>query len=214
MALLASFLTFLTSIWGEGVVFTWLLNLSGISALLVLGSIGFVSLRFRRAWRAQGRSVDDLPYVQPLYPVLPVTILVIAVLLFIGQGYSAVKEQPFSAIVRVSRCFRVFVRYPCSALMWPVCFSQNIVASYIGVALYIVLYAGYTLYDRFVVRSPLHFVPLMEVDLDTDAVWRPGEGQLIRAREREEIRRKEEMEGSAHGLRHWVRRVRARMDYI
>lgn len=211
MALLASFLTFLTSIWGEGVVFTWLLNLSGISALLVWGSIGFVSLRFRRAWRAQGRSVDDLPYVQPLYPVLPATILVIAVLLFIGQGYSAVKEQPFSAIVRVSRCFRVFVRYSCSALISP---PQNIVASYIGVALYIVLYAGYALYDRFVVRSPRHFVPLMQVDLDTDAVWRPGEGQLIREKEREEIRRQEETEGSAHGLRHWVRRVRARMDYI
>lgn len=97
-----SFLTFLTSIWGNGVVFTWLLNLTGISALLVWGSIGFVSLRFRAAWRAQGRSAHDLPYAQPLYPVLPVTVLVIAGLLFIGQGYAAVKQQPASAVVRVS----------------------------------------------------------------------------------------------------------------
>ncbi len=96
MALLVSFLTFLTSIWGEGVVFNWFLNLTGISALLVWGSIGAVSLRFRWAWRVQKRSLDDLPYTQPLYPLLPLSVIIIAVLMFIAQGYAAVKEQPFS----------------------------------------------------------------------------------------------------------------------
>ena len=76
------------------------------------------------------------------------------------------------------------------------------------------LYIGYAVYERLVVRRPYHFVPLAIVDLDTDAVWRPGEGQLIREREREAMRRREEAEGTAHGLRHWVRRIRAHMDYI
>lgn len=76
------------------------------------------------------------------------------------------------------------------------------------------LYIGYAVYERRVLRRPYHFVPLAIVDLDTDAVWRPGEGQLIREREREAMRRREEAEGTAHGLRHWVRRVRAHMDYI
>ena len=99
MALLMSFLSFLTTIWGNGIVFTWLLNLTGISALLVWGSIGLVSLRFRWAWRVQERDTRDLPYTQPLYPLLPVTVVILATLMFIAQGYSAVIEQPFNARV-------------------------------------------------------------------------------------------------------------------
>lgn len=104
MALLVSFLTFLTTIWGEGVVFTWLLNLTGISALLVWGSIGLVSLRFRYAWKVQNRSLSDLPYVQPLYPILPIFIVILAVLMFIAQGYSAVVQEPFEAKVCLVTC--------------------------------------------------------------------------------------------------------------
>jgi amino acid permease len=101
MALAVSFLTFLTSIWGEGIVFTWLLNLSGISALLVWGSIGLISLRFRVAYRAQGRSLSDLPYTQPLYPLLPIAVVVLSASMFIAEGYSAVKEEPFEAKVYI-----------------------------------------------------------------------------------------------------------------
>lgn len=100
VALAVSFLAFLTTIWGKGIVFTWLLNITGISALLVWGSIGVISLRFRRAFYAQGRRLSDLPYRQPLFPLLPVGIVVLAVLMFIAEGYSAVKEYPFDAKVR------------------------------------------------------------------------------------------------------------------
>lgn len=95
-----SCLTFLTTIWGSGVVFTWLLNLTGISALLVWGSIGGISLRFRMAWHAQGRDIEELPYTQPLFPVLPVLTIVLATLMFVAQGYSAAIEQPFDIRVR------------------------------------------------------------------------------------------------------------------
>lgn len=157
MALVVSSVTFLTTIWGEGIVFTWLLNLTGISALLVWGSIGLISLRFRAAYRAQGRSLLDLPYTQPFFPLLPAGVVVLALLMFIAEGYSAVREQPFEA--------------------------KNVVATYIGVTLYIVLYLGYTLYERFGLGIRQHFVPLLEVDLETDAVWKPGEGAMIREHE-------------------------------
>lgn len=55
------------------------------------------------------------------------------------------------------------------------------VATYIGVALYIILYCGYSVYERFVLHRSTHFVPLREVDLVTDAVWGPGEGEEVRA---------------------------------
>jgi amino acid permease len=99
VALIISFFTFLTTIWGEGVVFTWLLNITGISALLVWGSIGVISLRFRIAFHAQARDLSDLPYRQPLFPLLPIGIVVLAILMFIAEGYSAVKEDPFNAKV-------------------------------------------------------------------------------------------------------------------
>ncbi|KAJ3505855.1 hypothetical protein NLJ89_g7194 [Agrocybe chaxingu] len=78
--------------------------------------------------------------------------------MFVGQGYASVRQEPFEA--------------------------RNVVATYIGVALYTILYTGYTLYERFFLGRTQHFVPLAEVDLVTDAVWGPGEGPGIRARER------------------------------
>lgn len=89
-------LSFLTTIWGEGIVFTWFLNLVGISSLLLWASIGVISIRFRYAWNAQGRSLSDLPYIQPLFPLLPVTTLILAVLMFVGEGYAAVVVKPFN----------------------------------------------------------------------------------------------------------------------
>lgn len=65
---------------------TRLLNLAGITALLVWMSCGLISLRFRMAWKAQKRSLADLPFIQPFYPVLPIAVLVLGTLMFIAQG--------------------------------------------------------------------------------------------------------------------------------
>ncbi|KAL9598159.1 MAG: hypothetical protein Q9219_004656 [cf. Caloplaca sp. 3 TL-2023] len=43
-------------------VFTWLLSLSGLSYFFVWGSICLSHVRFRAGWKAQGRSLDELPY--------------------------------------------------------------------------------------------------------------------------------------------------------
>ncbi|KAF8555551.1 hypothetical protein OG21DRAFT_1410740 [Imleria badia] len=160
MSLAVSFLAFLTTIWGQGIVFTWLLNLTGISALLVWGSIGLISLRFRAAWKAQGRPLSDLPYTQPLFPLLPIGVVVLGTLMFIAEGYSAIKVQPFSA--------------------------RNVVATYIGVVLYIVLYVGYVAYERFGLGRRQHLVPLLEVDLETDAAWKAGDAARFREEEERE----------------------------
>ncbi|KAN0096955.1 Amino acid permease domain containing protein [Tylopilus felleus] len=154
MSLAVSFLAFLTTIWGQSIVFTWLLNLTGISALLVWSSIGLISLRFRAAWKAQGRPLFDLPYTQPLYPLLPIGVIVLGTLIFIAEGYSAVKVQPFSI--------------------------RNVVATYIGVVLYVALYVGYLAYERFVLGKRQHVIPLLEVDLETDAVWKAGDAARLR----------------------------------
>lgn len=43
-------------------VFNWLLSLSGLSYFFVWGSICLSHVRFRAGWKAQGRSLDELPY--------------------------------------------------------------------------------------------------------------------------------------------------------
>lgn len=43
-------------------VFTWLLSLSGLSYFFVWGSICLSHVRFRAGWKAQGHSLDELPY--------------------------------------------------------------------------------------------------------------------------------------------------------
>ncbi|KAG6864442.1 hypothetical protein C0991_009500 [Blastosporella zonata] len=165
-----SFLTFLTTIWGEGIVFTWLLNITGISALLVWTSIGLISLRFRYAYKAQGLSLKNLPYQQPLYPILPIGVLTLGTLMFIAQGYAAVRKEPFDAKVR----------------------RPNVVATYIGVVLYVILYAGYSVYE-WRRGNNCHWVPTAEVDFVSNAVWRPAEGDAIR--EQDKLEREAEMEG-------------------
>lgn len=181
MALAFSSLTFLTTIWGKGIVFTWLLNITGISALLVWTSIGLISLRFRQAYKSRGLSLSDLPYRQPLYPILPVGVIVLGTLMFIAQGYAAVRQQPFEV--------------------------KNIIATYIGVALYLILYLGYSVFERFYERKWKHFVPVSEIDFVTDRVWNPGEGAAVRERDQQAMRA---LGGKCAGLRSvfrsWVKR--------
>ncbi|KAK7696104.1 hypothetical protein QCA50_000747 [Cerrena zonata] len=183
LSLAVSGLTFLTTIWGEGAVFTWLLNLVGISSLMTWGSIGVISLQFRRAWKVQGRLMSDLPYTQPLFPLLPIFTIVLTILMFTADGYASVIAEPFDV--------------------------KNIIATYLGVILYAVLYIGYAIYEWIWVKPPYHFIPIEKADLDTDAVWGPGEGDIVRQQDRElDEKRTAILEADAHGARRWLLRLR------
>jgi hypothetical protein len=70
-----------------------------------------------------------------------------------------------------------------------------VIATYIGVTLYIILYFGFTLWERIHQTKRPHFVPLLDVDLETDAVWKSGQGAATRERDRlEEASRIEKIE--------------------
>jgi amino acid permease len=114
VSLAFSCLTFLTTIWGESVAFIWLLNVTGISSLLVWISIGFISLRFRQAYKVQGLSLSDLPYRHPFYPLLPIVVLVLGTLMFIALGYASARQEPFNprvnAIFYITNDFRTHAK--------------------------------------------------------------------------------------------------------
>ena len=95
VALAFSCLTFLTTIWSQGIVFIWLVKTIGISALVTWSSVGVISIRFRQAYKAQGLSLSDLPHQQPFYPLLPIGVIVLGVVMSIALGYSSVIQKPF-----------------------------------------------------------------------------------------------------------------------
>ena len=71
-------------------VFAWLLALSGLSTLFTWGSIMLCHIRFRRAWRVQGHSVEELPF-RAMFGVWGSWIgLILVVLVLLAQGYIAI----------------------------------------------------------------------------------------------------------------------------
>jgi len=85
--------------------------------------------------------------------------------MFIALGYASVRQEPFD--------------------------PRNVVATYIGVALYLILFFGYMIYERFGEGKTTHFIPSSEVDLASDAVWEPGQGDQIRAQDEKDSEKKE-----------------------
>ncbi|SGY93962.1 BQ5605_C037g11619 [Microbotryum silenes-dioicae] len=164
LTLFISFLTFLTSAIGTGATFTWLLSITGILSLVTWISIAAINLRFRAAFKAQRRDVSDLPYRAPLGLLLPVLAMVLGAAMFGAQGWAATTYEDGKM-------------------------AQDLVAVYIGLVYFIILFVGYCIWHKFWMKSdrPL-LVPLLECDFDTGAVWGAGAGQSVKAEDAEEKR--------------------------
>ncbi|ORX92840.1 lysine-specific permease [Basidiobolus meristosporus CBS 931.73] len=89
-------LAFLTSLFGNGVVYEWLLKASGTSGFLAWVGIAVSHYRFRRAFIAQGHSLDELPYRASLYPLGPLIALVLCTVVLFGQGVNAYSDGKFN----------------------------------------------------------------------------------------------------------------------
>ena len=80
---------FLTSLFGDGTVYGWLLNASGLAGFLSWLGISISHYRFRKAYIAQGRSLSDLPYVAKWFPLGPILATVLCLVAVFGQNYGA-----------------------------------------------------------------------------------------------------------------------------
>lgn len=65
LQLLCGFLAFVNEAAAGETVFNWLLALSGISNFFVWASICLAHMRFRAAWKHNGRTTDELAYAAP-----------------------------------------------------------------------------------------------------------------------------------------------------
>ena len=110
-------LAFLTSFIGEGAAYTWLLNLSGMTGFIIWLGIAICHYRFRRAFLAQGHSLDELPYRAPLFPFGIYFAILLCTIIILGQNYQA---------------------FLGSEINW-----RGVVSTYLGLPLILLIYLGY-----------------------------------------------------------------------
>ncbi|KAB2493986.1 amino acid permease [Priestia endophytica] len=113
---------FLTSLFGEGAVYTWLLNAAGLSGFLSWLGISITHYRFRKAYIAQGRDLNKLPYVSKFFPLGPILSTVLCLVTILGQNYSAFTGPEID---------------------W-----YGVLVSYIGLPLFLLLYLGYKIIKK------------------------------------------------------------------
>ena len=108
-------LCFLTTFIGESVVFTWLLNMSGMCGFIVWLGIAVSHYRFRKGYIAQGYALKNLAYRAKFFPFGPWFAFILCAIIVLGQNYKAVLNGEWFSVV----------------------------STYIGIFLFLIIWLGY-----------------------------------------------------------------------
>jgi lysine-specific permease len=126
-------LCFFTFVFSPNAVYIWLLNTSGMTGFIAWLGIAISHYRFRRGYLQQGHDVSSLPYVSPFFPFGPIFAFVLCLVITLGQNYEAFLQDRID---------------------W-----GGVVATYIGIPLFLLIWAGYRLArgSRFVKYGEMTF---------------------------------------------------------
>ncbi|MCD7035211.1 amino acid permease [Metabacillus sp. GX 13764] len=116
------FCAFLSSLFGEGKVFMWLLNISGLTGFIAWFGIAIAHYRFRKAYVAQGNDPAGLVYRAKLFPLGPLLAAGLCLFIIFGQNYKAFFAEQIN---------------------W-----QDIIVSYISIPAFLILWFGYKLVKK------------------------------------------------------------------
>jgi amino acid permease len=119
---LVAMLAFLSSLYGNGKVYFWLISASSLSGFIAWLGIAVSHYRFRKAYIKQGKQLSDLPYLAKGYPYAPLIAFALCVIVISGQNYTA---------------------FTGSQIDWPA-----IVVSYLGLPVFLCLWLGYKWFHR------------------------------------------------------------------
>ncbi|KAI7896260.1 amino acid permease/ SLC12A domain-containing protein [Mucor mucedo] len=86
---IVGFLCVFASIYSASVAFVWFLSITAVSGFIGWWGIAVVHIRFRQAFVAQGRSMDDLPFKAFGYPYSAYIAIALTTFVIFGQGYNA-----------------------------------------------------------------------------------------------------------------------------
>jgi len=115
-------LCFLTYLYSPKAVYLWLLNVSGMTGFIAWLGIAVCHYRFRRAYVAQGRDLNQLPYKAGGFPIGPFFAFTVCLIVTLGQNYQA---------------------FLADKIDW-----TGAVATYIGLPLFFIIWGGYRLVKR------------------------------------------------------------------
>ncbi|CAN6666627.1 general amino-acid permease Gap1p [Trichomonascus vanleenenianus] len=107
---LIGLLCFLSATPKQTEVFAWLMALSGLSLIFTWGSINLCHIRYRRAYKVQGRSMDDIPYKAAGSVYGAYLSFIINCLILIGQFWVAL--WPIGGVPNVSAFFQAYLAVP------------------------------------------------------------------------------------------------------
>lgn len=115
-------LCFLSSMFGNQVVYLWLLNTSGMTGFIAWLGIAISHYRFRKGYMLQGYDLNKLPYRSGFFPIGPIFAFVLCLVITLGQNYQA---------------------FLADKIDW-----YGVIATYIGIPLFLVIWFGYKLVKK------------------------------------------------------------------
>lgn len=89
---------FFSSIFGEN-FYGLLIAASGLTGFIAWLGISLSHIRFRRAYKAQGKDLKDLKYHARMYPFGPVLAFILCLVVIIGQDIPAFQRMDWGAIL-------------------------------------------------------------------------------------------------------------------
>jgi lysine-specific permease len=108
---------FLTGVFAESTVYVWLVAASGLAGFIAWVGIAICHYRFRKSYVYQGHNINELKFKAKWYPFGPILALILCLIIILGQGYSCITPN---------------------GVDW-----HSLIASYIGIPLFVSLYVGY-----------------------------------------------------------------------
>lgn len=140
------FLAFLAASDKEEQAFLWMQALSGLSSIFTWGSICLCHIRFRRAWKKQGHTLDQLAFRSQAGVLGSWVGFLFNVLVLIAQFWVGISPVPNQDGTRVTGA---------AAL------TENFFAAYLAVPIVLLFYIGY----KILYKTP--FMRTMQMDVRT-----------------------------------------------
>lgn len=133
---LVGMIAFFASVFGDGVIYIWLMNAVGVTGFIFWLGIAASHYRFRKAYIAQGYSLDDLPYLSKWFPFGPIFSFALCFFVLMAQNYQAFLGDTIN---------------------W-----ASVVATYIGIPFFLVMWLGY----KFVKKTKVIPLEECKIDFD------------------------------------------------
>ncbi|WP_081810704.1 amino acid permease [Bacillus sp. UNC438CL73TsuS30] len=133
---LVGMLAFLSSFFGDGAVYIWLMNSVGVTGFIFWLGIAASHYRFRKAYVAQGYSLKDLPYRSKWFPFGPIFAFALCLIVLLAQNYQAFLSDHID---------------------W-----GGVIAAYLGIPLFLVMWLGY----KFIKKTKVVPLEECKIDFD------------------------------------------------